>query len=352
VTSHHDNDLSLSGSRRRPQHHHHGNDHNANRYDLRIQRSFIDRDPIYFEDGESILFSDDDDYMMDQIDPYSSQTNQWRSPLESLAPLPSLSLPESGTAATITPALPITIHPGPRHSHEINIAKQQQQLQIPPPMKLKTRSTGTTITALVAQNSTVLILAADTRATDGTTVADKRCEKLHALARNVWCAGAGTSADVDALVRRVKFAFWKRGALTKEGCGGGVGNMDSVSNNSQNNSGMMMMMDATIAKEDREVPSASMPAILHYIRTRLQKNGREFGSKPPRGRVRCRFPSGVFGRRASAREHGRGDVRGVGFGGPCRHGSFGVEVPGDRKRGVFRGGGDTVGGRCGQGGGG
>jgi len=216
--------------------------------------------------------------MMDQIDPYSSQTNQWRSPLESLAPLPSLSLPESGTAATITPALPITIHPGPRHSHEINIAKQQQQLQIPPPMKLKTRSTGTTITALVAQNSTVLILAADTRATDGTTVADKRCEKLHALARNVWCAGAGTSADVDALVRRVKFAFWKRGALTKEGCGGGVGNMDSVSNNSQNNSGMMMMMDATIAKEDREVPSASMPAILHYIRTRLQKTGGSLGA--------------------------------------------------------------------------
>jgi len=147
-------------------------------------------------------------------------------------------------------------------------------------MKLKTRSTGTTITALVAQNSTVLILAADTRATDGTTVADKRCEKLHALARNVWCAGAGTSADVDALVRRVKFAFWKRGALTKEGCGGGVGNMQS-SSDGRNNSGMTMtmtMMDATIAKEDREVPSASMPAVLHYVRTRLQKTGGSLGA--------------------------------------------------------------------------
>ena len=40
-------------------------------------------------------------------------------------------------------------------------------------------------------------LAADTRATAGSTVADKNCEKLHKLAPNIFCAGAGTAADCD-----------------------------------------------------------------------------------------------------------------------------------------------------------
>ena len=40
-------------------------------------------------------------------------------------------------------------------------------------------------------------LAADTRATAGTIVADKNCEKLHWLAPNILCAGAGTAADCD-----------------------------------------------------------------------------------------------------------------------------------------------------------
>jgi len=40
-------------------------------------------------------------------------------------------------------------------------------------------------------------LAADTRATAGSIVADKNCEKLHKLAPNIYCAGAGTAADCD-----------------------------------------------------------------------------------------------------------------------------------------------------------
>ena len=69
----------------------------------------------------------------------------------------------------------------PTHSHTIDVQTNpdQQQQQY----KLKTRSTGTTIAAVLSNNSKVLILAADTRATDDTTVADKRCEKLHALAK-------------------------------------------------------------------------------------------------------------------------------------------------------------------------
>lgn len=40
-------------------------------------------------------------------------------------------------------------------------------------------------------------IAADTRATSGPIVADKNCEKLHFIAPNIWCAGAGTAADTE-----------------------------------------------------------------------------------------------------------------------------------------------------------
>jgi 20S proteasome subunit beta 2 len=44
-------------------------------------------------------------------------------------------------------------------------------------------------------------LAADTRATQDTIVADKNAQKLHPLAQNAWCAGAGTSADLEMVTR-------------------------------------------------------------------------------------------------------------------------------------------------------
>ena len=40
-------------------------------------------------------------------------------------------------------------------------------------------------------------LAADTRATGGSIVGDKNCEKIHPLAPNIFCCGAGTAADCD-----------------------------------------------------------------------------------------------------------------------------------------------------------
>ena len=43
-----------------------------------------------------------------------------------------------------------------------------------------------------------VVLGADTRATEGDTVADKNCEKIHYIADNIWCCGAGTSADTEA----------------------------------------------------------------------------------------------------------------------------------------------------------
>jgi 20S proteasome subunit beta 2 len=41
-----------------------------------------------------------------------------------------------------------------------------------------------------------VVLGADTRATAGTIVADKNCDKIERIADNMWCAGAGTAADL------------------------------------------------------------------------------------------------------------------------------------------------------------
>merc|ERR1719231_1191204 len=57
----------------------------------------------------------------------------------------------------------------------------------------KARKTGTTIVGVCYDGG--VVLGADTRATEGDTVADKNCEKIHYIADNIWCCGAGTSAD-------------------------------------------------------------------------------------------------------------------------------------------------------------
>lgn len=49
-----------------------------------------------------------------------------------------------------------------------------------------------------------MAIAADTRATAGSIVADKNCEKLHKLAPNIYCAGAGTAADCNHVTEMVK----------------------------------------------------------------------------------------------------------------------------------------------------
>jgi len=60
----------------------------------------------------------------------------------------------------------------------------------------RARKTGTTIVGVIYDGG--VVLGADTRATEGDTVADKNCEKIHYIADNVWCCGAGTSADTEA----------------------------------------------------------------------------------------------------------------------------------------------------------
>jgi|UniRef100_A0A7S4FNN6 20S proteasome subunit beta 2 len=65
----------------------------------------------------------------------------------------------------------------------------------------KARKTGTTICGVVFKGG--VVLGADTRATEGTIVADKNCEKIHYIAPNIYCCGAGTSADTENVTSMV-----------------------------------------------------------------------------------------------------------------------------------------------------
>ncbi|GEQ70180.1 hypothetical protein JCM33374_g3856 [Metschnikowia sp. JCM 33374] len=65
----------------------------------------------------------------------------------------------------------------------------------------KATSTGTTIVGCKFKGG--VVIAADTRATAGSIVADKNCEKLHRLAPKIWCAGAGTAADTEMVTQLI-----------------------------------------------------------------------------------------------------------------------------------------------------
>ncbi|XP_034561650.1 proteasome 20S subunit beta 13a [Notolabrus celidotus] len=62
--------------------------------------------------------------------------------------------------------------------------------QKPKPLK-----TGTTIAGVVFKDG--VVLGADTRATSSEVVADKMCAKIHYIAPNIYCCGAGTAADTE-----------------------------------------------------------------------------------------------------------------------------------------------------------
>jgi 20S proteasome subunit beta 2 len=66
---------------------------------------------------------------------------------------------------------------------------------------LKTRKTGTTICGCIFKGG--IVLGADTRATEGEIICDKNCEKIHYIAPNIYCCGAGTSADTEAVTEMI-----------------------------------------------------------------------------------------------------------------------------------------------------
>jgi len=65
----------------------------------------------------------------------------------------------------------------------------------------KTTKTGTTICGAVFNGG--VVLGADTRSTSGEIVADKNCMKIHDLAPNMVCCGAGTAADCDKVTKMI-----------------------------------------------------------------------------------------------------------------------------------------------------
>lgn len=71
-----------------------------------------------------------------------------------------------------------------------NMLAETQGLKLP-----KAKKTGTTICGIVFKDG--VVLGSDTRATEGDIVADKNCSKLHIIADNMRCGGAGTAADTE-----------------------------------------------------------------------------------------------------------------------------------------------------------
>ncbi|UYV73158.1 PSMB7 [Cordylochernes scorpioides] len=57
------------------------------------------------------------------------------------------------------------------------------------------------VECLCAQDG--VILGADTRATEGSIVANKNCAKIHYLAKNIYCCGAGTAADTEKTTKLI-----------------------------------------------------------------------------------------------------------------------------------------------------
>ena len=80
----------------------------------------------------------------------------------------------------------------------------------------KARKTGTTIVGCVYADG--VVLGADTRATSSLVV-DKNCEKIHYIAPNIYCCGAGTAADTERVLPLA--AVLRRSALRSLLAGGG-----------------------------------------------------------------------------------------------------------------------------------
>lgn len=77
-----------------------------------------------------------------------------------------------------------------------NLAFDQSGHKAPTTLK-----TGTTIVGVVFKDG--VVLGADTRATAGQIVADKQCKKIHYMAPNIMCCGAGTAADTEAVTAMI-----------------------------------------------------------------------------------------------------------------------------------------------------
>lgn len=159
-----------------------------------------------------------------------------------------------------------------------SLPRSEAQARVASPGNLPAlRKTGTTIVGVLCDSGRTVVIGADTRATDGTVVADKRCEKVHRLADNVWCCGAGTSGDIDALVRRVKYTFLLRGMVA-----GSIGNVPTEFpyGEGDDDDDEEWGAESSIEGEQgrRRLPAASVSAVCRYIRDLLYEGGGSIGA--------------------------------------------------------------------------
>jgi len=85
--------------------------------------------------------------------------------------------------------------PNIKGGFNFDLCKRNQFLEKQGIQQPRVVKTGTTIAGIVFKDG--VVLGGDTRATDGDTVADKNCEKIHYIAPNIYCCGAGTAADTE-----------------------------------------------------------------------------------------------------------------------------------------------------------
>jgi len=83
----------------------------------------------------------------------------------------------------------------PKGGFNFDLCKRNELLQLQGMTMPGAKKTGTTIVGLIYKDG--IVLGADTRATEGSIVCDKNCEKIHYIANNIYCCGAGTAADTE-----------------------------------------------------------------------------------------------------------------------------------------------------------
>eukprot|EP00245_Coleochaete_scutata_P007493 TRINITY_DN22916_c0_g1_i1.p1 TRINITY_DN22916_c0_g1~~TRINITY_DN22916_c0_g1_i1.p1 ORF type:complete len:276 (+),score=37.12 TRINITY_DN22916_c0_g1_i1:69-896(+) len=89
----------------------------------------------------------------------------------------------------------------PKGGFNFDLCKRNAVLDKSGLVKKNFRKTGTTICGVVYKDG--VVLGADTRATGGDIVCDKNCEKIHYIAPNIYCCGAGTAADTQNVTEMV-----------------------------------------------------------------------------------------------------------------------------------------------------
>jgi len=156
-------------------------------------------------------------------------------------------------------------------------------------MKSKLLKTGTTIAGICGYDTSTgrafCVLGADTRATAGRMVADKQCQKIHCLARNIWACGAGTSADLDAITRQCRYSLALQSLVELES----VGNTGGRQQQQQQQQEASLLSNRRLWRDDEEPDRTSslestalhvstMAATCRYLRNILYEGSGSIGA--------------------------------------------------------------------------